>query len=74
MALSRYVLFANPHLKPTEAIFWFMMQVGMVLGFLTAYPINIFLIKKGWKETMPRYKDELIMKTREQQSWQHRAA
>jgi hypothetical protein len=22
MALSRYVLFANPHLKPTEAIFW----------------------------------------------------
>jgi len=74
MALSRYVLFATPHLKPTEAIFWFMMQVGMVLGFLTAYPINIFLIKKGWKETMPRYKDEMIMKTREQQSWQHRAA
>lgn len=52
MALTHYVLFPSPHLKPTEAVFWFMMQVGMILGFLTSYPANIFLLKVGWKEKM----------------------
>jgi hypothetical protein len=28
------------------------MQIAMVLGFLTSYPMNRLLIKIGWKEVM----------------------
>lgn len=33
-------------------VFWFMMQIAMLLGFCTAFPVNWFLIKKGIKERM----------------------
>ncbi len=55
MALSYFVLFPSPHLKPAEPVFWFMMQIAMMVGFLTSYPANAWLLKKGWKEKMPRY-------------------
>jgi len=74
MALTYYVLFPNPHLKPTEAVFWFMMQVGMVFGFFTSYPANIFLINKGWKEKMPQYKSEMKQKMLEEPEESERAA
>ena len=32
--------------------FWFEMQVGMVLGFLTAWPVNRLLVSHGIKEKM----------------------
>lgn len=53
MVLTHYLLFPAPHLKPNTATFWFMMQIAMVVGFLTALPANAWLIKKGWKEKMP---------------------
>jgi hypothetical protein len=52
MALSYFVFFPVPHLQPTQAGYWFMMQIGMVLGFLTSYPTNRWLIKAGWKDAM----------------------
>jgi hypothetical protein len=52
MALTYFVFFPNPHLPPTQAGYWFMMQIGMALGFLTSYPTNRWLIKAGWKEAM----------------------
>jgi hypothetical protein len=52
MALTSFVLFPHPHLRPTEAGYWFMMQIGMILGFFTSYPMNRWLIKSGWKEAM----------------------
>lgn len=52
MALTYFVLFPGPHLHPDEAPFWFMMQIGMVIGFFTSYPANVFLIRWGWKEKM----------------------
>jgi hypothetical protein len=52
MALTHFVFFRAPHLHPTEAGYWFMMQIGMVLGFFTSYPMNRWLIKAGWKEAM----------------------
>jgi hypothetical protein len=52
MALMYLVFFPHPHLKPTEVTYWFMMQIGMVLGFLTSYPTNRWLIKVGWKAVM----------------------
>jgi hypothetical protein len=37
-----------------QVIFWFMMQIGMIVGFFTSYPINFLLIRAGWKEKMPQ--------------------
>jgi hypothetical protein len=53
MAVTYYLLFPGPHLNPGIAVFWFMMQIAMVVGFFTAIPANAWLIKKGWKEKMP---------------------
>lgn len=52
MALTFFVFFRRPHLNPTEPGYWFMMQIGMILGFFTSYPVNWWLIKSGWKEAM----------------------
>ncbi|UWZ85420.1 DUF4396 domain-containing protein [Occallatibacter riparius] len=52
MALTYFVLFPKPHLTPFEPGYWLMMQAGMICGFATSYPMNRFLIRKGWKEAM----------------------
>ncbi len=52
MAFVQLVLFPGPHLHPDHAAYWFLMQVGMVLGFLTAWPANVWLIHRGIKEAM----------------------
>jgi hypothetical protein len=52
MALMFFVFFPNPHLKPDHAAYWFLMQVGMILGFLTSFPANRWLIARGTKERM----------------------
>jgi len=52
MALTYFVFFPSPHLKPSEATYWLMMQVGMVIGFFTSYPMNRWLMRSGVKEVM----------------------
>lgn len=42
----------HPHLKPTDPAYWFLMQMGMIIGFFTSYPANWWLIRKGFKEAM----------------------
>jgi hypothetical protein len=32
--------------------FWFMMQIAMIAGFITAYPVNWWLVSSGVKEKM----------------------
>ncbi|MXP28480.1 DUF4396 domain-containing protein [Porphyrobacter algicida] len=32
--------------------FWFAMQLAMLAGFVTSYPVNWLLIRVGWKEEM----------------------
>ena len=32
--------------------FWFAMQLAMWAGFATSYPVNWWLLRKGWKEAM----------------------
>jgi len=39
-------------MKPTEAGYWFVMQIAMVCGFRTSLPVNRWLLKAGIKETM----------------------
>lgn len=73
-ALSYFVLFPKPHLRANDAVFWFMMQIGMVIGFLVSYPVNIFLIKKDWKEKMPQNKSEIKQNMRQSQGPAERVA
>ena len=40
MAITHYWLFPSPHLEPTMTVFWFMMQIAMIVGFFTALPAN----------------------------------
>lgn len=54
MAITYFLIFPSPHLGPGTAVFWFMMQVAMIVGFFTALPANAWLIRKGWKEKMPQ--------------------
>jgi hypothetical protein len=51
MALMQFVFFPD-HLHPDHAAFWFLMQIGMIIGFFTAWPVNVWLIRKGIKEAM----------------------
>lgn len=51
MALMQLVLF-HPSLEPNEPAYWFMMQIGMLIGFATSYPMNWWLIRRGIKEAM----------------------
>jgi hypothetical protein len=39
-------------LKVNSPEFWFMMQIAMIVGFMTSYPVNWWLLKSGLKERM----------------------
>lgn len=52
MALVYFVLFPAPHLTPFEPQYWLMMQVAMICGFATSFPVNWWLIRSGVKEAM----------------------
>lgn len=51
MALAIFVIFKDELVK-TDPVFWFVMQIAMVAGFITAFPVNWRLIKIGIKEKM----------------------
>jgi hypothetical protein len=51
MALSHFVLF-RPPLEVDTSGHWLLMQVGMIVGFLTAWPMNRWLVRSGIKEKM----------------------
>jgi len=51
MALTFFVLF-HPPLVAKNPVFWFMMQICISIGFLTSYPANGYLVKKGTKAAM----------------------
>jgi hypothetical protein len=52
MAVAMFVLFPHTPMQPNHWLFWWMMQVAMLCGFLTAYPTNWLLIRLGIKEVM----------------------
>jgi hypothetical protein len=52
MAFVYFKLFPAPHLTPFDPRYWFMMQIAMLSGFLTSFPMNRFLVGKGLKERM----------------------
>jgi Domain of unknown function (DUF4396) len=53
MAVMTFVLFPAPHhLMPDRAAFWLLMQIGMIIGFATSWPANVWLVKRGIKVPM----------------------
>lgn len=52
MAIVYFVIFNQYPLEESRWIFWFMMQIAMLFGFLCAYPMNAILIKMGIKKGM----------------------
>ena len=51
MTFVAFVLLPPPP-KASSIVFWFMMQIGMIFGFLTTYPANSLLIRWGIKRGM----------------------
>jgi hypothetical protein len=53
MAVMMFILFPAPHeLMPGSAAFWLLMQIGMIIGFVTSWPANVWLVKRGIKIPM----------------------
>ncbi len=55
MAVAQFWLFRSllgVKLETPTVEFWFMMQIAMLCGFATSYPVNWWLIRKGIKEEM----------------------
>jgi Domain of unknown function (DUF4396) len=55
MAIAFFVVFRagfGVELEVNSFEFWFMMQIAMMVGFLTSYPANWCLIRRGFKEGM----------------------
>ena len=55
MAIAHFWIFGQVLGVPLEVPtveFWFMMQIAMICGFITSYPVNWILISKGIKEKM----------------------
>ncbi len=49
MLVLHFALFMPP---PTDVAFLFLMQVGLILGFLTGYPAVLWLVRRGTKATV----------------------
>lgn len=55
MAVAYFWIFRGllgVELKVDTVEFWFTMQIAMIFGFLTSYPVNWWLLKVGLKEKM----------------------
>ena len=55
MAIAYFVIFRigfGVTLQTNTPSFWFMMQIAMMCGFATAYPVNWWLLRSGIKEAM----------------------
>ncbi len=50
MAVVSLALF--PDLHTTDPAYWFLMQIAMVVGFATTFPVNWWLIRRRTKEKM----------------------
>jgi Domain of unknown function (DUF4396) len=55
IAVAQFLIFGplfGEMLRPDTVEFWFVMQIAMIAGFITSYPVNWWLIKAGVKVEM----------------------
>lgn len=65
MAIYMLVIWPDHGIKIDSPDFWFQMQIGMILGYFTAWPVNKWLVSRGIKEKMD-YRRHLGMMVQEQ--------
>ncbi len=51
MAIATFLIFDH-EIPKSSPVFWFMMQIAMLAGFATAYPVNGWLLRVKIKEMM----------------------
>jgi hypothetical protein len=51
MAIASFLIFGR-ELDKADPVFWFMMQLAMLAGFATSYPVSWWLVRVGIKEQM----------------------
>lgn len=44
---------------PTEPLFWFVMSLGVTVGFVIAYPVNVWMVGKEMKHGLMTVRDHL---------------
>jgi hypothetical protein len=52
MAIVMLVIWPHHGIKIDSPDYWFQMQIGMILGYFTAWPVNRWLVSRGIKEKM----------------------
>ena len=52
MLLVKFCLAPQAPMRADEVSYWLMMQIAMICGFITSIPMNWWLLKIGWKESM----------------------
>ena len=53
MAVMAFALFPAPHhLMPSSVAYWLLMQIGMIIGYFTSWPANVWLVNRGIKVPM----------------------
>lgn len=50
--LIALALFLDGTMHAASPVFWFMMQIAMLVGFATSYPANWLLVSRGIKHAM----------------------
>src|SRR5262245_50509392 len=52
--LGLLAYFVSPAaLRPNDPVFWFIVQIGLVIGFFAAWPITSWLVRRGVKTEPP---------------------
>jgi hypothetical protein len=47
-------------MEPTEPLFWGVMSLGVIVGFATAYPVNVWMVSKALKHGLMTRSDVLV--------------
>ncbi len=49
ISIGTFLIYRH-EIDKTTPLFWLMMQIPMLAGFLTSYPVNSWLLRSGIKE------------------------
>ncbi|RWD47956.1 DUF4396 domain-containing protein [Mesorhizobium sp.] len=52
-------------MEPTELLFWGVMSFGVIVGFITAYPANVWMVVRGLKHGLMTEREPEFEKARE---------
>ena len=73
MAIFMLAIWPHHGIQVNSPDFWFQMQIGMILGYLTAWSVNHWLVKRKIKEKMD-YRRPLAMMLEHEYEQRERAA